>query len=183
MTIETIARKMRDHQDQINSLKHQIDLLLKPSEFTDERVNTIVNAVEAQYDLKDGIVYATTQRQPIVEARMMCMFLIYYTTELGYNRVGRLFKKDHSTCHHAIVKIHELVETDKKTRNKLITSCHLIGIDKELTDSMIKNNVQWKSSATTPTHSLGAWTAAIPIICSDWNQTPDIEKGVTILKL
>ncbi len=67
----------------------------------------------------DAFDSLSSRKMEIVEARQLCMYVIRRETTYSFERIGKLFgNKHYSTVLHACNAIAELVETDKKFKER-----------------------------------------------------------------
>lgn len=80
-----------------------------------------------------------TRKANIVEARQMCHFIThrYYGLQLSLTS-DRFGRKDHTTVSHSCVHIKNMIETDKRTREKFTEIMKFIGASgKEIEECLL----------------------------------------------
>ena len=73
--------------------------------------------IEEQVSKVTGVsvedIYLDTRKRHIVQARMLCMYFIYYYLRRSECVVGKRYDRDHSTVCHAKKTVNNLLQTNK----------------------------------------------------------------------
>lgn len=79
--------------------------------------NYIIPTVAQFYGVTEEDLMSRTRKQPIAEARQMCMFLL---CKCGWTKTacGRKFNRKHQAAFHAIAEIGFLIQHDKQMKAK-----------------------------------------------------------------
>ena len=85
--------------DVYSNFKTKIDLM-----------KAIVNAVCKVTHIEYNVIMGKSRRRDIVDARFLCVKLIYDIAKVGPSEAGKFFEKDHSSMIHAKKKYEELME-------------------------------------------------------------------------
>jgi len=109
----------------IGYLDSEMNLVTKDDEFFNDKSNTtlakeIINYVSRIMGVPDHYNIAENQKREFVTTRYMAMALIKCNTNMSLNTIGNFFgKKDHATVLHALKTVNNLMDTDKKFKEKM----------------------------------------------------------------
>ena len=93
LTIHQVNRKLNDLIKEIEILKCKVGIEPpKPANLA-PKVDEVITTIEQVYDLPNYIILGKSHRQPIPEARMIAMLLLF---NMGLSRfeIGFIFSKD-----------------------------------------------------------------------------------------
>jgi chromosomal replication initiator protein len=77
--------------------------------------NLIISQVCKFYSVDEMILRGSLKNKGTAEARQVAMYLVRKLTNLSLPDIGREFAKDHSTVHHAINKVEQLLKNGDTT--------------------------------------------------------------------
>ena len=69
------------------------------------KLEQIVAAVSAEYDISEADISSKRKTAPVVFARQVAMYIAKELTELSYDKIGKFFGRDHSTVLYNVEKI------------------------------------------------------------------------------
>jgi hypothetical protein len=79
----------------------------------DDKVLFIIKRIEEHMGLSFEAFNVKSRELKIILPRQMCIYFLYTFTNFGQEKIGKLFKIDHSTVHHTIRKINNDVDVRK----------------------------------------------------------------------
>ena len=125
--IEGVLKKIMFYQD-VKGLEVTktivediIDKTTKHS-FKNVTPNQVIQIVSNFFELSEKELVDQSRRKEIVEPRQIAMYLMKDLLGMSYSDIGyKLGKRDHTTVMHACDKISQLMTTDQKLTNKIIS--------------------------------------------------------------
>lgn len=70
-----------------------------------QRVDLVLNVTAARYHVKVPSILGVSRAPSHVEARHAAIIVLHDHLGLSLSEIGRLFRRDHSTVRHAVVKL------------------------------------------------------------------------------
>jgi chromosomal replication initiation ATPase DnaA len=131
ITLKALNKKLNNLIIEVQTLRNALGLQKTPAEIDNEQVKIIVDSIEEYFEIPIGSIISPTQQGPIVEARQISMFLSFYTTELGVEKVGELFLRHHSTVSYSIKEVRKHAEVEKDYKHTLIKIGELLNLSGE----------------------------------------------------
>jgi chromosomal replication initiation ATPase DnaA len=129
LTLQKVNRKVNDLIIEITSLKQRLGLYEPEKLSSNEKISRIVRAVEKHYDLPEGMVYAKTQKEPIPEARNVCIVLIDKSLKMNRYEIALEFSMSPSCIRIAHNVINSRVKLYAWTREKYLAICHDLNLE------------------------------------------------------
>lgn len=88
--------------------------------FLDEKL--IIDIVGRYFQLKgDYHLKNTRERKYLIPRQIAISLILKYINDSNYSNVGRLFKKDHATIMHSNNVFNNMMETNKRYHNDVVT--------------------------------------------------------------
>lgn len=87
----------------------------------------IATIVAEHFDVPIGvIIHGTNRRRSFVRARQTAIYVAKIVRGLSYPVIGNQFRKDHTTCLHAVRKIRTEIETNPVLAAQVAHCCQLV---------------------------------------------------------
>ncbi|BAT70812.1 chromosomal replication initiator protein [Thermosulfidibacter takaii ABI70S6] len=101
----------------IDTARHILDSMY-PYQEEDLSPNAIIKMVAERFEIKISDIKSKKRTKNIVLPRQIAMYLIRKVTTLSLPEIGELFGgMDHSSVHHGIKKVENLLKTDQKLKS------------------------------------------------------------------
>lgn len=80
--------------------------------------NNIITTVAKVYGITESDILGKSRKQPIAEARQMCMKILYHDYGFRGESVAKIFGCRHPNVVYASVHIADIMRTDRNARDK-----------------------------------------------------------------
>lgn len=91
----------------------------------EEKVEIILNTIASYSNVPRYLIISPTRKREICELRFIAMEIIKKNTSMMLMPIGNVFNgRDHSSVIHAINKVNDLFEMDKKFKEKYLSIQH-----------------------------------------------------------
>ena len=104
--------------EKITSIKPELKNL--PTRIVEKgSVQALLFEISNHYNIPEERLFNQTRKKEVALARQVAMYILRDVYQYSYPRIGKIFKRDHTTAMHAFNKIQKLSTTDKSIAQSL----------------------------------------------------------------
>ena len=116
--VSLMANSLINHTEIDMALAKQVVSQVVRAEDKQLTVEKILDTVCKHFNLDKSLIYTSSRKQEIVQARQVAMFLAKKLTEYSYAQIGKIIGgKDHATVVHACKTVKDQMEINKTFRS------------------------------------------------------------------